>query len=84
MTKVKKNKMKTHKGMKKVFKVRKSGSIAIPKQGTLHNTGKRSTKDSIVRYTSGECVYAGWYVSQSGPKRKSVIEFSGLFLQMGL
>ena len=44
MTKVKKNKMKTHKGMKKVFKVRKSGSIAIPKQGTLHNTGKRSAK----------------------------------------
>ena len=44
MTKVKKNKMKTHKGMKKVFKVRKSGSIAIPSQGVLHNTGKRSAK----------------------------------------
>ena len=40
MTKVKKNKMKTHKGMKKVFKVRKSGSIAISHQGVLHNTGK--------------------------------------------
>ena len=44
MAKAKKNKMKTHKGMKKVFKVRKSGSIAIPKQGVLHNTGKRTSK----------------------------------------
>ena len=44
MTKVKKNKMKTHKGMKKVFKVRKSGSITMSKQGVLHNTGKRSAK----------------------------------------
>ncbi|MDO4376608.1 MAG: bL35 family ribosomal protein [bacterium] len=44
MTKVKKNKMKTHKGMKKVFKVRKSGSIAMSRQGVLHNTGKRTTK----------------------------------------
>ena len=44
MTKVKKNKMKTHKGTKKVFKVRKSGSIAMSKQGVLHNTGKRTTK----------------------------------------
>ena len=41
---MKKKKKKTHKGMKKVFKVRKSGSISIPKQGTLHNTGKRNTK----------------------------------------
>ena len=44
MAKVKKNKMKTHKGMKKVFKVRKSGSIAMSRQGVLHNTGKRTTK----------------------------------------
>jgi len=44
MAKVKKNKMKTHKGMKKVFKVRKSGSITMSKQGVLHNTGKRSAK----------------------------------------
>ena len=44
MTKVKKNKMKTHKGMKKVFKVRKSGSIAMSHQGVLHNTGKRTAK----------------------------------------
>ncbi len=44
MTKVKKNKMKTHKGTKKVLNIRKSGSIAIPKQGTLHNTGKRTAK----------------------------------------
>ena len=44
MTKVKKNKMKTHKGMKKVFKVRKSGSIGMSHQGVLHNTGKRTAK----------------------------------------
>lgn len=44
MTKVKKNKMKTHKGTKKVLNVRKSGSIAITKQGVLHNTGKRTSK----------------------------------------
>ena len=44
MTKVKKNKMKTHKGTKKVLNVRKSGSISISKQGVLHNTGKRTSK----------------------------------------
>ena len=44
MAKVKKNKMKTHKGMKKVFKVRKSGSITMSHQGVLHNTGKRTAK----------------------------------------
>ena len=44
MAKVKKNKMKTHKGMKKVFKVRKSGSISMSHQGVLHNTGKRTAK----------------------------------------
>ena len=44
MAKVKKNKMKTHKGMKKVFKVRKSGSITKSSQGVLHNTGKRTAK----------------------------------------
>ena len=44
MTKVQKNKMKTHKGMKKVFKVRKSGSITMSHQGVLHNTAKRTSK----------------------------------------
>ena len=46
MTKVKKNKMKTHKGSSKVFKKRKSGSIKITSQGVLHNTGKNSAKRS--------------------------------------
>ena len=46
MTKVKKNKMKTHKGTKKVLNVRKSGTIAISHQGVLHNTGKQSAKRS--------------------------------------
>ena len=51
MAKVKKNKMKTHKGMKKVFKVRKSGSIKMSKQGVLHNTGKRSAKTNRQKRT---------------------------------
>ena len=46
MTKVKKNKMKTHKGSAKVFKKRNSGSIKISRQGVLHNTGKNSAKRS--------------------------------------
>ncbi len=54
MTKVKKNKMKTHKGMKKVFKVRKSGSIAISHQGVLHNTGKRTAKTNRQKRTGKE------------------------------
>ena len=42
MTKVKKNKMKTHKGIKKVLNIRQSGSISKRRQGILHNTGKNS------------------------------------------
>lgn len=42
MTKVKKNKMKTHKGTKKVLNIRQSGSISKSRQGVLHNTGKNS------------------------------------------
>ena len=44
--KVKKNKIKTHKGSAKVFKKRQSGSIKITSQGTNHNTGKYSAKRS--------------------------------------
>ena len=35
-------KLKTHKGMKKVLNVRKSGSITIGHPGTRHNTGDKS------------------------------------------
>ena len=42
MTKLKKNKMKTHKGTKKVLSIRQSGSISKSRQGVLHNTGKNS------------------------------------------
>ena len=42
MTKVKKNKMKTHKGTKKVLNVRQSGSISKQRQGKLLKTGKNS------------------------------------------
>ena len=36
-------KLKTHKGMKKVLNVRKSGSITIGHPGTRHNTGSKNT-----------------------------------------
>ena len=42
MTKLKKNKMKTHKGTKKVLNIRQSGSISKSRQGILHNTGKNN------------------------------------------
>lgn len=41
-----KTKMKTHKGSKKVFLQRNSGSIKIGKPGTRHNTGKKSSKSN--------------------------------------
>lgn len=35
-------KIKTHKGMSKVFKVHKSGLVEIGKPGSRHNTGKKN------------------------------------------
>ena len=37
-----KTKMKTHKGLSKVCKVRPGGTIKIGKPGTRHNTGKKN------------------------------------------
>ena len=37
-----KNKHKTHKGVKKVAKVRPGGTVAIGKPGSRHNTGKKN------------------------------------------
>jgi len=37
-------KLKTHKGIKKVLKVRKGGSVSIGKPGSRHNTGSKSAK----------------------------------------
>ncbi len=37
-------KLKTHKGSKKVFKVRKGGSISIGRPGSRHNTGSKPSK----------------------------------------
>ena len=36
-------KLKTHKGMKKVLNIRKSGTITIGHPGTRHNTGSKSS-----------------------------------------
>ena len=44
--KMKKNKMKTHKGLKKVLNIRQSGTVSVCAQGGLHNTGKNSAKRS--------------------------------------
>ena len=38
----KKNKMKTHKGTKKVLNVHQSGTVTIGHPGTRHNTGKKN------------------------------------------
>jgi len=37
-------KIKTHKGLKKVLKVRKGGTISFRAPGNNHNTGKKSAK----------------------------------------
>ena len=48
MTKVKKNKMKTHKGTKKVLNIRQSGSISKSRQGTsLSKADYKRIKDII-------------------------------------
>ena len=41
--KVKKNKLKSHSGINKVMKVRKSGTIKIGVSANNHNTGKQSS-----------------------------------------
>ena len=51
--KMKKNKMKTHKGLKKVLNIRQSGSISVKSQGTRHNTGKNSAKRSRQKRKGG-------------------------------
>jgi len=42
MPRVKKIKLKTHKGTKKVLNVRQSGSITVGHPGQRHNTGKKN------------------------------------------
>ena len=37
-------KLKTHKGTKKVLKIRKGGTIKIGKPGSRHNTGKKNAE----------------------------------------
>lgn len=37
-------KLKTHKGIKKVLNVRKSGTVTIGKPGSRHNTGSKTSK----------------------------------------
>lgn len=37
-------KLKTHKGLSKALKVRKSGTITFRSSGCNHNTGKRAAK----------------------------------------
>lgn len=37
-------KLKTHKGTKKVLKIRKGGAISIGRPGSRHNTGKKNAQ----------------------------------------
>ena len=37
-------KLKTHKGIKKVLKVRPNGTVTMGKPGSRHNTGSKSAK----------------------------------------
>lgn len=37
-------KLKTHKGIKKVLNVRKSGTVTLGKPGSRHNTGSKNAK----------------------------------------
>lgn len=41
--KAKKSKLKTHKGTKKVLKIRNGGTIKIGRPGSRHNTGSKSS-----------------------------------------
>lgn len=47
-----KNKLKTHKGTKKVLNVRNSGSITVGHPGARHNSGKKTTKTNRDKRTS--------------------------------
>lgn len=49
-----KNKLKTHKGTKKVLNVRQSGSIKIGHPGTRHNTGKKNAASNRVGRSQSE------------------------------
>jgi len=60
MGKLKKNKMKTHKGTKKVLNIRQSGSITVSKQGVLHNTGKRTTKVNRQKRNANELSHSDY------------------------
>ena len=46
MAKAKKTKLKTHKGLKKVLNVRKSGTVTVGHPGSRHNTGSKSMKSN--------------------------------------
>jgi ribosomal protein L35 len=52
MPKVKKVKLKTHKGTKKVLNVRNSGSITVGHPGQRHNTGKKNAASNRVGRSS--------------------------------
>ncbi len=62
-----KNKLKTHKGTKKVLNIRQSGSITTGHPGANHNTGKHPTSRNRKKRT-------GNTLSNSDLKRiKSII-----------
>ena len=62
-------KIKTHKGTKKVLKVRKGGTIAMGKPGSRHNTGKK--KASANRKNR-----RGSVLSKSDAKRLKTVKYN--------
>lgn len=62
-------KIKTHKGIKKVLKVRKGGTISIGRPGSRHNTGKKTT--SLNRKNR-----KGSVLSKSDAKRLKTVKYN--------
>lgn len=62
-------KIKTHKGTKKVLKVRKGGTISIGKPGSRHNTGK---KNSVANRKNRK----GSVLSKSDAKRLKTVKYN--------
>ena len=72
-----KNKIKSHKGLKKVLNVRDGGSIKIGHPGTRHNTGKKNSASNrsllcvfLVKKANYLLVYDRLTKRVNGRKRK--------------
>ncbi len=62
-------KIKTHKGTKKVLKVRKGGTVAIGRPGSRHNTGKKNA-------SANRKNRKGSVLSKSDSKRLKTVKYN--------